>query len=302
MRAGSGSSQRKYVRYEGDIYRPPSEADSFILQATVGCSWNACTYCAMYRAKRFRVRAIDDTLEDIRIARKTLGERVDKVFVADGDALAMRVEQWEPILEACRNAFPRLRRVSAYATAMNLLEKTPEELRRLRELGLKLLYIGPESGDDVTLKRIAKGADFADHVGAARKADGAGMKQSVIFLLGAGGTERSTEHASASARLATEMSPRFVSLLTLTVIPGTPIAKLQAKGMFELPGVVGLLRELRTFIAEACPGDAIFRTNHASNYLPLSGRLPRDRERLLVVLDAALSGKVPLRPEWSRGL
>jgi radical SAM superfamily enzyme YgiQ (UPF0313 family) len=290
------------VRYEGDIYRPPSEADSFILQATVGCSWNACTYCAMYRTKRFRVRAIDDTLEDIRIARETLGERVDKVFVADGDALAMRVAQWEPILEACRDAFPRLRRVSAYATAMNLLEKTPEELRRLRELGLKLLYIGPESGDDVTLKRIAKGADFADHVEAARKAHGAGMKQSVIFLLGAGGKERSTEHASASARLATEMSPRFVSLLTLTVIPGTPIAKLQARGKFELPGIFGLLRELHTFIAEACPGDAIFRTNHASNYLPLSGRLPRDRDRLLAVLDAALSGQVPLRPEWSRGL
>ena len=290
------------MRYEGDIYRPPSEADSFILQATVGCSWNACTYCAMYRAKRFRVRAIDDTLEDIRIARETLGERVDKVFVADGDALAMRVEQWEPILEACRNAFPRLRRVSVYATAMNLLEKTPKELRRLRELGLKLLYIGPESGDDVTLKRIAKGADFADHVEAARRAHGAGMKQSVIFLLGAGGTERSTEHASASGRLATEMSPRFVSLLTLTVIPGTPIAKLQARGKFELPGITGLLRELRAFIAEACPGDAIFRTNHASNYLPLSGRLPRDRDRLVGVLDAALSGKIPLRPEWSRGL
>lgn len=290
------------MRYEGDIYRPPSEADSFILQATVGCSWNACTYCAMYRAKRFRVRTIDDTLEDIRIARETLGERVDKVFVADGDALAMDVDQWEPILEACRDAFPRLRRVSAYATAMNLLEKTPEELRRLRELGLKLLYIGPESGDDVTLKRIAKGADFADHVEAARKAHGAGMKQSVIFLLGAGGKERSTEHASASARLATEMSPRFVSLLTLTVIPDTPIAKLQARGKFELPGISGLLRELRTFIAEACPDDAIFRTNHASNYLPLSGRLPRDRDRLLGVLDAASSGEVPLRPEWSRGL
>jgi radical SAM superfamily enzyme YgiQ (UPF0313 family) len=290
------------VRYEGDIYRPPSEAGSFILQATVGCSWNACTYCAMYRAKRFRVRDLDDAREDIRAARETLGDRVDKVFVADGDALAMSLDQWEPILAACRDAFPRLRRVSAYATAMNLLEKSPAELRRLRELGLKLLYIGPESGDDVTLKRIAKGADFADHVEAARKAHAAGMKQSAIFLLGAGGTERSAEHASASARLATEMDPRFVSVLTLTVIPGTPIAKLQAKGKFALPGVVGLLRELRAFIAEARPGDAIFRTNHASNYLPLSGRLPRDRDRLLGVLDAALHGKIPLRPEWSRGL
>jgi radical SAM superfamily enzyme YgiQ (UPF0313 family) len=227
---------------------------------------------------------------------------VDKVFVADGDALAMRLEDWEPILAATRDAFPRLRRISAYATAMNLLEKTPQELRRLRELGLKLLYIGPESGDDVTLKRIAKGADFADHVEAGRRARAAGMKLSAIFLLGAGGTERSAEHAEASARLATEMDPRFVSLLTLTVIPGTPIAKLQAKGKFELPGVRGLLRELRGFIAEASPADAILRTNHASNYLPLGGRLPRDRDRLLGLLDAALNGEIPLRPEWSRGL
>jgi radical SAM superfamily enzyme YgiQ (UPF0313 family) len=288
--------------YEGDIYRPPSEARSFILQATVGCSWNACTYCAMYRTKRFRVRDLDETLGDIRTARETLGDRVDKVFVADGDALAIPLETWEPILGACRDAFPRLRRVSAYATAMNLLEKTPEELRRLRGMGLQLLYMGPESGDDVTLRKIAKGADFAEHVEAARRAHEAGMKLSVIFLLGAGGTERSSEHAEASARLATEMDPRFVSLLTLTVIPGTPIAKLQARGRFELPEIDGLLRELRAFVVGARPRDAIFRTNHASNYLPLAGRLPRDRDRLVGWLDAALGGQIPLRPEWSRGL
>jgi len=192
--------------------------------------------------------------------------------------------------------------VSTYATAKNLLEKTPEELRRLREAGLELLYIGPESGDDPTLKRIAKGADFADHAEAARKAREAGMKQSLIFLLGAGGTERSGEHAEASARLASEMDPRFVSLLTLTVIPGTPIAKLQARGDFVLPDVPGLLKEVRTFIDHARPTNAIFRTNHASNYLPLAGRLPRDRERLLAVLDRALDGDVELRPEWMRGL
>jgi radical SAM superfamily enzyme YgiQ (UPF0313 family) len=290
------------VRYEGSIYRPPSEADAFILQATVGCSWNACTYCAMYRDKSFRVREHDETLEDIRLARRAMGDRVDKVFVADGDALAMDVGQWEPILLACREAFPRLRRISAYATAINLLEKTPDELARLRELGLQLLYIGPESGDDATLKKIAKGAGFAEHVEAAQKAHAAAMKLSAIFLLGAGGTERSIEHAEGSARLVGEMDPRFVSLLTLTVIPDTPIAKLEQKGKFELPGVRGLLRELRTFLAQAQPTNAIFRTNHASNYLPLSGRLPRDRERLVGVLDAALNGEVPLRPEWSRGL
>jgi radical SAM superfamily enzyme YgiQ (UPF0313 family) len=256
----------------------------------------------MYRAKQFRVRDLAETLEDIRLARQAFGAQVDKVFVADGDALIMDLDPWEKILEACRRSFPRLRRVSAYATAINLLEKSPAELKRLRELGLALLYIGPESGDDATLKRIAKGADFDDHVRAAERAHDAGMKLSTIFLLGAGGIERSADHAAASARLASEMAPRFVSLLTLTVIPGTPIAKLQQSGRFELPDPRGLLQELRTFVAEARPGDAIFRTNHASNYLPLAGRLPRDRDRLLGVLDGALGGEVPLRPEWSRGL
>jgi radical SAM superfamily enzyme YgiQ (UPF0313 family) len=290
------------MRYEGRIYRPPSEANSYILQATVGCSWNHCTYCDMYRDKQFRAREQAETLEDIALARAAYGDRVDKVFVADGDALVMTLEQWEPILRACREAFPRLRRVSAYATARNLNEKSAAELRQLREWGLSLLYIGPESGDDETLKRIAKGADFAEHVTAANKAHAADMKLSAIFLLGAGGVERSSEHAEASARLASEMSPRFVSCLTLTVVPGTPIARLEEAGRFESPDIHGLLRELRTFVDLARPKDAIFRTNHASNYLPLAGRLPRDRDKIVGVLDDALSGEIPLRPEWARGL
>jgi len=290
------------VRYEGSIYRPPSEANSYILQATIGCSWNHCTYCDMYRAKQFRVRAIEETLEDIAEASRLHGERIDKVFVADGDALVLDLDTWETVLESLSNSFPRLRRVSAYATARNLLEKSPEELARLRELGLALLYVGPESGDDVTMKRIAKGATAAEHVEAARKAHAAGMKLSTIFLLGAGGTDRSEDHARASAELATGMDPRFVSLLTLTVIPGTPIAKQFDRGDFVLPEIEGLLREARTFIEYAAPTDAIFRTNHASNWLPLSGRLPRDRDRLLTMLDGAIAGEVPLRPDWSRGL
>jgi radical SAM superfamily enzyme YgiQ (UPF0313 family) len=290
------------MRYEGRIFRPPSEAYSLILQATVGCSWNHCTYCDMYRDKSYRVRPVGEILEDIETARAEAGDIVDKVFVCDGDPLEMDMAHWEPILAALRDAFPRLRRVSTYATARNLLEKKPEELTRLREMGLALLYIGPESGDDPTMKRIAKGADFADHAEAARKARDAGMKQSLIFLLGAGGTERSEEHAEASARLASEMDPRFVSLLTLTVIPGTPIAKLQDRGDFVLPDVPGLLREIRIFVDHAAPTDAIFRTNHASNYLPLAGRLPRDREKILAVLDRALDGGIELRPEWMRGL
>ena len=291
------------MRYEGKIFRPPSEAHSYILQATIGCSWNHCTYCDMYRDKpTFRVRDLDQTLEDIDLAVSEYGSNISKVFVADGDALIMPTEHWLAILGRLRQRFPRLRRVSAYAMARNVLEKSVDELQQLRAAGLSLLYIGPESGDDVTLERIAKGDTYAEHVSAAERARAAGMALSVIFLLGAGGVERSQEHAVESARLATAMDPRFLSALTLTVIPGTPLAKLEARGRFVLPPIEALLTELRTLIGESAPSEAIFRTNHASNYLPLEGRLPRDRDRLVQLLDDALAGRIPLRPEWSRGL
>jgi radical SAM superfamily enzyme YgiQ (UPF0313 family) len=290
------------MRYVEPIFRPPSEAGSFLLQATVGCSWNHCTYCAMYRDKPYRVRPLPEILEDIGMAGRAFGQQVRNVFVLDGDALGMDLGLWESILQALSAAFPKLRRVSCYATALNLLAKSQQELEQLRVLGLSLLYIGPESGDDVTLKRIAKGASSADHVQAAAKARAAGLKQSVIFLLGAGGAERSLEHAAASARLATAMDPKYMSALTLMLIPGTPIFRLVERGQFELPGVDGLLRELRILVADANPSDAIFRSNHASNYLPIGGRLPRDRDAILQQIDAALSGNVPCRAEWMRGL
>lgn len=290
------------VRYEGKIYRPPSEAHSYILQATVGCSWNHCTYCDMYRDKQFRVRDLAETLADVRAAGASYGPEVDKVFVADGDALVLELEHWEAILAACRDAFPRLRRVSAYATAMNVIAKSPDELARLRALGLELLYMGPETGDDVTFKRIAKGATFEDHVRAADKARAAGIAVSAIFLLGAGGVARSAEHSEGSARLITAMDPAYVSALTLTIVPGTPIAKQAAGGTFVLPTVEAMLTELRTIVLGAAPTDAVFRTNHASNYLPLAGRLPADRDRIVAVLDRALAGDIALRPDWARGL
>ncbi len=290
------------MHYDEPLFRPPSEADAFILQATLGCSWNHCTYCAMYRSKTYKERPVDELLAEIREAGAGFGHHVRRVFVADGDALAMPLESWEPILREIQQEFPRLRRTSCYATAMNLLEKTPEELAALRSLGLSRLYIGPESGDDETLHRIAKGADAAAHVAAAARAHQAEMEQSVIFLLGVAGTDRGEAHARASARLASAMDPRFLSALTVTVVPGTPLAKLAATGRFQLPDVDSLLRELRVFIDEAEPTDAIFRSNHASNYLPLKGRLPRDRERLVASIDSALAGSRPLRPEESRGL
>jgi len=289
------------VRYEGKLYRPPSEAYSYIVQATIGCSHNLCTYCDMYRDKQFRVRDLDAVLEDIAMAGRAY-PGADKVFVADGDALIMDAERWLKILAACREAFPKLGRVSCYATADNVLEKTPEELRALREAGLEMLYIGPESGDDVTLKRIVKGGTYAEHVEAARKAHEAGMRISVIVLLGAGGVERSDEHARETARLISEMDPDYVGALTLTVIPGTPQARMQAKGRFELPAIPQLLAEMRTIVEFAEPTETVFRTNHASSYLPIAGQLPRDRAEILHAIDLALEGEIPLKPEYLRGL
>ena len=291
------------MRYVGKLYRPPSEADALILQATIGCSWNHCTYCDMYRDKPvFRVRPLHESLEDLERAGREVGDEVEKVFIADGDALVMDLAHWEPILAACKRLFPRLRRVSCYAMAKNVLAKSDAELTTLRDAGLSLLYMGPESGDDDTLKRIAKGSTAADHVEAARRARAAGMELSAIFLLGAGGVERSAEHATASAALATAMDPHYLAALTLTVVPTTPLATLAGRGKFTLPSVDQLLGELRTFVDQARPTDALFRTNHASNYLPLGGRLPRDRERIVQVIDHALAGGIALRPERLRGL
>lgn len=288
------------MRYEGTLYRPPSEADALILQATIGCSWNHCTYCDMYRSKAFRVRALDEVLADLDGAARH-APTVEKLFVADGDALVMPMDHWLPILDRAASLFPRLRRVSAYAMARNVLDKTDAELRALRERGLTLLYVGPESGDDVTLKRIAKGDDAAAHVEAARRAHAAGMELSVIALLGIG-MERAEEHARATAQLVTDMNPAYFSALTVTVVPGTPLATLAGRGRFAVPPTPDLLGELRTMVDLARPTDALFRTNHASNSLPLGGRLPRDRERVVALIDAAIAGRVPLRPERSRGL
>jgi radical SAM superfamily enzyme YgiQ (UPF0313 family) len=290
------------MRYEGRVFRPPSEADAYILQATIGCSWNACVYCDMYRDKRFRVRELSDTLADVHEAARRIGPHVRKVFVADGDALVLPLVHWLPILEALRAAFPRLERVSSYAMARNVLDKRQEELAQLRAAGLTRLYIGPESGDDVTLKRIAKGSTFAEHVEAARAARAAGMQLSVIAMLGVAGVERSREHAERTAELVTAMDPDYFAALTTTVLDTTPLAQLVLRGRFVLPSVEQMFGELRTIVASARPTHCVFRTNHASNYLPLAGVLPQDRERIVSTIDAALDGRVALRPEWSRGL
>lgn len=290
------------MRYVEPLYRPPSEANSYILQATIGCSWNKCVYCDMYRSKRFRIRELQESLEDLSEAGSRAGHVVDKIFLADGDALVLPMGHFRAILEVARATFPRLRQVSCYATASNIAEKSSDELAELRALGLSMLYIGPESGDDRVLKRIVKGASFDDHARAAQRAHAAGMKISVIALLGVGGTKLSQEHAEGTARLVTAMDPEYFAALTTAVLPHTPLATMRRKGLFELPDVARMLEELRIIVDEARPTDAVFRTNHASNHLPLAGRLPRDREAICSAIDGALGGSIPLRPDWMRGL
>lgn len=267
----------------------------------------------MYRSKAFRIRDLDELLAETEEVGRRIGARVEKVFVADGDALAMPLSHWLPLLSRFREVFPRLRRVSCYATADNVLAKTADELAELAAAGLSLLYMGPESGDERTMRAIAKGPRpsgaarssdylFDSHVQASQRTRSAGMRLSTIFLLGAGGVERSEAHAAGSARLVTEMDPDFLAALTLTVVPGTPLAATMDRRGWRLPDQAGLLTELRTLVADSRPSKALFRTNHASNYLPLAGRLPEDRARIVSVIDAALGGQIPLRPEWSRGL
>lgn len=291
------------IRHEGRVYRPPSEAESLILQATIGCSFNECSFCGMYRDKRFRVRKLDELCEEIDWAARELGD-VQKVFLADGDALVAKASFLAALLEKLREAFPRLRRVSCYASPQALAVRSIEEMTTLRELGLTLYYLGIESGHDTVLERLVKGVDAAEMIRVGRKAGEAGVKLSTMILLGAGGRELSEDHARESARVVNAIQPRFVSTLVMTPVEGTPLWDEARRGEVDELAPIELARELRTFLAALELEGTVFRSNHASNYLALAGSLPRDRDRLVAVLDAALADpdQASFRPEWSRGL
>lgn len=285
------------MRYEGTLYRPPSEADSLILQATLGCSYNRCTYCAMYRDKRFRPRDPGALREDMDLALAMYGPRgVRRVFLADGDALILRTDRLLAILGELRERFPELHRVSVYASPQSLLAKSVPDLRALVDAGLSLFYLGPETGHPVVLERIAKGVTREELLDGAGRVHAAGGKLSVMLLLGVGGRDLSEAHAVASGTLVTAMQPRFVSTLTVTPVPGTPFHDDVHAGRIVLPDDRGLLREQRIMIAHMdCR--AVYRGNHASNMLPIGGTLPVDKERLLALLDVAASdASFPLRP------
>ncbi|MFH1135693.1 MAG: radical SAM protein [Pseudomonadota bacterium] len=287
--------------YQGMVIRPPSEADSILIQATLGCSHNKCSFCGTYRGKRFAIKDEEIVARDLAFARKYC-RRQDKLFLMDGDALIIPQERLVRLLEKIREMLPWVRRVGAYANSKSIKMKSDEELARLRELGLGILYYGVESGDDVTLDRINKGADSDRLLTQGLRARRAGFKLSVTVLLGIGGRERSREHARATGELLTKMDPDFVGALTVMVIPGTRLAEEQAAGTWTLPGQMEILRELREMVAATRLTRGMFFSNHASNYLALKIRYPHGQVEALGVIDLALSGKVGLKPEWMRAL
>ena len=291
------------IRYEGSLFRPPSEANSLILQATLGCSYNECTFCAMYLDKPFRVRPIEELEAEITWAAKNM-PGVTKVFLADGDALVAKASYLAAILRKLRASFPALRRVSCYASPQALAIRSVAEMQELRELGLTLYYLGIESGNDTVLERLKKGVDSEEMIRVARKAGEAGVKLSTMILLGVGNRDLGRAHAQDSARVVNAIAPRFVSTLVVTPVDGTELYSETERGEFELLDPIELAHELREFLAGLELKSTVFRSNHASNYLSVAGNLPKDKERMLAALDEALNSPeaAPFKPEWLRGL
>lgn len=288
------------MRYEGNLIRPPAEARSVILQVTVGCSHNRCRFCGTYPYP-FRVRPMAELLEDLNgLAAMRPGAR--RVFLADGDVLGLPQPLLLELLEAMATRFPKLGRVGVYGTARDVARKTDDELAALARLGLRTVYMGLESGSDAVLAAVEKGATADEMVRAVHRLGNAGLRVSVMALLGLGGKVRSREHAVDTGRVLGRMNAAYTSLLALTVLPGTPLAEDVRAGRFEPLDDDGMLRELRCILEELRCERTIFRANHASNPLPLEGSLPRDRERLLAEVDAALAGRRGLVPALFRGL
>ncbi len=289
------------IQYEGALYRPPSEAYSLIIQATIGCSNNTCTFCSMYKEKQFRIRPIEDVLQDLRIGRELYGY-VKRIFMADGDALIMPMENWQRIFETIKELFPECERVTCYATPKSVLLKSKEDLKNLRNQGLEMVYIGLESGSDKVLKQIHKGTTSVQIIEASQKLHEANIDISVTAINGLGGRKLMEEHAIETGRVLSEMKPAYIGLLTLLIEAGTPLYEQHKKGEFQLPDTEEMLKEIRLILENCdCPG-SIFRANHASNYLPLKGTLNRDKDYLIKQIDGALCGEKALKPDWLRGL
>lgn len=292
------------ISYIEPVFRPPSEAKSLILPVTNGCSWNKCTFCEMYTQaqKKFRARKDEDVLQDISNAAKAM-PGVRRVFLADGDAMILPTRRLKIILEQLRANFPSLERVSSYCLPRNLAKKSIEELKELKALGLDMLYVGLESGDDVVLAKVNKGETFESSVSALTKIRDAGLRSSVMVLNGLGGRVYSEQHALNSAKAVNAAQPDFVSTLVVSFPLGEERFR-EGFSDFESLDQHELFKELRLFVEALELENTTFRSDHASNYLPLKGEMGRDKQALLAQLDLAINepDKVILRQEWQRGL
>ncbi len=289
------------MHYEGMVIRPPSEADSILLQATVGCSHNKCTFCGTYKGERFKIKPDERIMADIAYAAKhyTFARRL---FICDGDALIIPQKRLIKILDEIKRQLPWIERVSVYANAKGIKMKSPEELRELRDHGLKLAYLGLETGDDATLKNIKKGASSAHMIEMGQKIRAAGIMLSITVLLGIAGRERSLIHGEATGKVLSAIDPEYVGALSLMLIPGTELHDQYEAGDFEMIGSLEMLKELRTMLAHTHLTNGLFHANHASNYLPIRAKLPEDKEKTIKQIDEAISGKIKLKPEFLRAL
>ena len=291
------------MKYEGMIFRPPSEAESLILQVTVGCSYNRCTFCGAYRGKSFRIKSFEEVKEDIDEVSSS-SPWIQRIFLADGDALIIPQKELLRILEYLKARLKRLERVGIYANAKDILRKDVEELRRLKDLGLGIIYLGVESGDPEVLKRIKKNATVDQLVRAGKKVKESGILLSVTVILGVGGVERSQVHAEETGKILSEMDPDYAGALSLMLVPGTPIEREIEAGRLELPAPFGLIQELEGMIENGQFTHCFFASNHASNYLPLRIRMPEEKEEALRRIREVLRRRDPalLRPEYLRAL
>lgn len=289
------------MQYEGSVYRPPSEAESLIIQATIGCSHNGCTFCPMYWDKKFKMRSFEEIYRDLQEARRE-NPHAERIFLADGDALCMATDKLLPILGAVSAIFPECSRVGIYGRAENILRKTDEELLELRQAGLGIIYLGAESGSAEVLKRVNKGETPQDMVAAVRRAENAGIRVSVTFISGLGGRELLEEHAVQTGKMIGDMGASFVGLMTLMIAPGSSLSADIQSGKFEPLNMQEVMKELELILQNAnCEKNCVIRSNHASNRLVLKGTLPADKQRLLNQVQSAKKDEKMLRPDKFRG-
>ncbi|SET73769.1 Fe-S oxidoreductase [Natronincola peptidivorans] len=276
------------MRYEGSVYRPPSEAYSLIIQVTIGCSHNQCTFCSMYKDKNFRVRKMTEIIEDLEAARKNYPE-VKRIFLADGNALVLKTQDLKRILEKIKELFPECERVGIYSSPKDILRKSLEELKELHQHGLAMAYLGVESGSDEVLTAIKKGATAKEMIEAGKKLIESGIKLSITLISGIGGKALWKDHAKASAEVINAINPHYLGLLTLLVQSNTEIHKEIQEGSFQLLNPQEVMMETKLLIENLEVDNCVFRSNHASNYIALAGTLSKDRERLLMEIEEALN-------------